>query len=37
MQVGSIAYVPDNVEQLFRNSGAEDFTLICIVPKEGDK
>ena len=34
---GFIAYIPDNVEHQFRNAGDSDFTLICIVPEEGDK
>lgn len=37
VQAGSVAYVPDHIEHQFRNSGAEDFTFICIVPEEGDK
>ncbi len=34
---GSIAYVPDNMEHQFRNSGNDDFSFLCIVPEEGDK
>lgn len=37
LQAGSVAYVPDNIEHQFRNSGTEDFVFICIVPEEGDK
>ena len=34
---GSIAYVPDNIEHQFQNSGADEFLFLCIVPEEGDK
>jgi len=37
VEAGSIAYVPDNLEHQFRNSGREVFSFICIVPEEGDK
>ncbi len=37
IKAGSVAYVPDNSEHQFKNSGAEDLVLICIVPEEGDK
>jgi len=34
---GSIAYLPENTEHQFRNaSGTEEFSFICIVPKEGE-
>ena len=34
---GSVAYVPDNLEHQFTNTGSGDFTFICIVPEDGDK
>lgn len=37
VQAGSVAYVPDNAEHQFTNTGTGDFTFICIVPEEGDK
>ncbi len=37
VQAGSVAYVPDNAEHQFQNSGTEDFVFICIVPEAGDK
>lgn len=37
VQPGSVAYVPDNLEHQFTNTGSGDFSFICIVPEEGDK
>ncbi len=37
LKAGSVAYVPDNIEHQFKNTGLDDFILICIVPEEGDK
>jgi len=37
LQAGSVAYVPDNIEHQFKNTGADDLSFICIVPEEGDK
>ncbi len=37
VQVGSVAYIPDNVEHQFKNNSTEDLAFICIVPEEGDK
>lgn len=37
VEAGSVAYVPDNLEHQFKNSGNEVFSFICIVPEEGDK
>lgn len=37
VQAGSVAYVPNDAEHQFRNTGTGDFTFICIVPEEGDK
>lgn len=34
---GSVAYVPDNAEHQFTNTGSDDFSFICIVPEAGDK
>ncbi|MEN6349471.1 MAG: cupin domain-containing protein [Syntrophomonas sp.] len=37
IEAGSVAYVPDNIEHQFKNTGPADLTFICIVPEEGDK
>lgn len=36
VQAGGTAFVPGGSEHQFRQKGEEDFTFICIVPKEGD-
>lgn len=37
VQAGSVAYVPDEAEHQFKNTGSDDLVFICIVPEEGDK
>lgn len=34
---GDTAFVKGGEEHQFKNTGAEDFSFICIVPEEGDK
>jgi quercetin dioxygenase-like cupin family protein len=34
---GSYAYVPAGSEHQYRNTGADKFRFICIVPKEGHR
>ena len=34
---GYVAYIPQNARHQFKNTGTEDFTFICIVPKGCDK
>lgn len=36
VEVGSVAYVPANAEHQFKNKGNDEFSMICIVPEEGD-
>jgi len=33
---GSFAYVPAGATHQFRNTGADTFAFICIVPEEGE-
>ena len=33
---GSFAYVPSGATHQFRNTGADTFAFICIVPEEGE-
>lgn len=35
LQAGSYAYVPDDAEHQFRNTGAGKMRFICIVPVRG--
>ncbi|WP_407310179.1 cupin domain-containing protein [Desulfosporosinus sp. SB140] len=37
VEAGSYAYVPGNALHQFSNRGEELFSMICIVPEEGDK
>lgn len=37
LEAGSFAYVPGGEEHQFMNRGQESFTLICIVPEEGEQ
>ena len=34
---GSVAYIPSGEKHQFMNASQDDFSFICIVPKEGDK
>lgn len=36
VKAGSVAFVPNNSNHQFRNTGCDNFVFICIVPKEGD-
>lgn len=36
VKAGGTAYVPGGIEHQFRQKGEEEFSFICIVPKEGD-
>ncbi len=36
MKKDCVAYVPPNIEHQYRNTGNNDFVVICIVPKEGE-
>ncbi len=35
LQTGSFAYVPDNANHQFKNTGAGTMRFICIVPEHG--
>ena len=37
VEAGSYAYVPENKIHQFSNQGNELFSMICIVPEEGDQ
>ena len=37
VEAGSYAYVPENKMHQFSNQGNELFSMICIVPEEGDQ
>lgn len=37
VEVGDTAYIPGGEMHQFRNRGDEEFSFMCIVPKEGDK
>lgn len=37
LERGSVAYIPGGIEHQFLNRGQSEFSLICIVPEEGDK
>lgn len=37
VEAGSYAYVPENKMHQFSNQGNELFSMICIVPQEGDQ
>lgn len=37
LEKGSFAYVPGGKEHQFSNKAEETFSLLCIVPEEGDK
>lgn len=36
LKTGSYAFVPNDVEHQFRNTGEDTFSFICIVPPEGN-
>ena len=36
VQAGDYVYVEDNTVHQFRNTGAEPFAFICIVPRRGE-
>ncbi len=36
LEKNCVAYVPANAEHQYRNTGDDDFVIICIVPKEGE-
>lgn len=36
VEPGHVAYIPGGVEHQFKNRGEQDFSFICIVPKEGN-
>jgi quercetin dioxygenase-like cupin family protein len=36
LAAGSYAFVPAGLTHQFRNTGAEPFSFVCIVPQEGD-
>ena len=37
VEAGSYAYIPGDAMHQFTNIGSETFSMICIVPEEGDK
>ena len=36
LEEGSFAYIPDEALHQFTNTGDDTFSMICIVPPEGD-
>lgn len=36
LQVGDYVYIPDDELHQFRNTGAEPFDFVCIVPRRGE-
>jgi quercetin dioxygenase-like cupin family protein len=36
VEAGFVACIPGGTEHQFKNAGEEDFSVICIVPEEGE-